>query len=112
MSPLSVFSRRSACLLRPTACPGSVLAALVMVLLLALPAVAQTDPVPPPGADATRVPLMTRPAPPTEPVAVPPEPTSTQVSAPTPTAEEPRVVPRDDVALNLPARISGNTAVY
>src|SRR5580765_1964932 len=100
MCPLFIFTRRSVRLLMPPAFTGSILAALVTVLAVALPAAAQTD-VPSPGAGATQVPLMTRPAPPTETVPTSPEPTR----APTPAAEEAPPPPREDVALNVPARI-------
>src|SRR5437660_1784636 len=112
MSHLSTISRRSTRLLRSPACPGSVFTALVMIVVLVLPAGAQTDPVPSPGANATQVPLMTRPAALPEVVPMGPAPTSAPLPPPTPEADEPRATPRDDVALVLPARISGNTAVY
>src|SRR5437868_14864983 len=84
----------------------SVLLALATVLVVALPAAAQNDPVGLPGAEtATQVPLMTRPSPTPVPIVAPPEP----AAAPAPVADDPPPTPREDVALNLPARISGNT---
>ena len=114
--PFSFITRRGSPRQAKAPLLGSMLLALAIALAVALPAAAQTDsgnaaPTALPGAaNATPVPLMTRPSATVEPVVAPPDPTAEPAAVPM--APDPTAPPRDDVALNLPARISGSTVVF